>query len=550
MNLREISKFLSNYIFILASFLIVPLFMAFYFQFFVPRAEHPQPHSTFAFLVTILICLMTACLLYYYGRKADGRNFFRREGFLSVILIWFISGVIGALPFYISHTLTNPVDAYFESIAGFTTTGSSVMYPMNYNPETKTNNPVHYTTAGTQKLTYTFFGNIKPVVDPQTGKVLYSGFDAIGKALLFWRCFMQWVGGMGIVVLFIAILPAYGLGGNKLLMQAELPGPQNETIAPKSKDAASLLWKVYLFFTLAAILFIKYSNASITWYDSILIATSTISTGGFLPLKESILVYNLPILQWIMIFFMFIGSTNFTIHLYVLKGKLYRLFDSELILFVISILIGVSFVILSLFGTQQMLLSGESIQFSFANSIRYGLFQYLSCQSTTGIMLMNYDQWPFFAQAIMISAMYVGGMSCSTAGGIKVMRHYILMKTAAYKTEAIFKPERIRAFKVHNRLVNNRTKETVLTFFFVVISFSLLSTLIYIADGMDFRTAFSSTSCMINNVGLGYGPSGTSQSFAFMSNFSKMISTFWMVLGRLEFFVILILFTPTFWRTR
>jgi len=208
------------------------------------------------------------------------------------------------------------------------------MYAMNYNTETKSNDPIHYSTSGTQKRTYTFKGNIKPVVNPQSGLVLYSGFDAIGKALLFWRCFMQWVGGMGIVVLFIAILPAYGLGGNKLLMQAELPGPQNETIAPKSKDAASLLWKVYLFFTLAAILFIKYSNASITWYDSILIATSTISTGGFLPLKESILVYNLPILQWIMIIFMFIRKLLiFTIHLYVLKGKLYRLFDSELISF-------------------------------------------------------------------------------------------------------------------------------------------------------------------------------------------------------------------------
>lgn len=550
MNLREVSKFLSNYIFILASFLIIPLCIAFYFEFFVPKSVHPQPHSTGSFCITILICIAVAYVLHAFGKRATGENFFRREGLLAVILIWFISGTIGALPFYLSKTLENPVDAIFESISGFTTTGSSVMYPMNYDPATGENKIVSVVVSDSLKITYSFYGNIKPVIDPESGQVLYSGFDAIGKALLFWRCFMQWVGGMGIVVLFIAILPAYGLGGNKLLMQAELPGPQHENIAPKAKDAASLLWKVYLLFTVIAIIFLKFSNSSITWYDSILIATSTVSTGGFLPLKEGILVYNLPIVQWIMIIFMFLGSVNFTIHFYVLKGKLYRLLDTELILYVISILVGVCLVGFSLAGTEQVLLSGESVRFSFANTIRYGLFQYLSCQSTLGMVLMDYDQWPFFAQSMMITAMYIGGMSCSTAGGIKVMRYYILMKSAAYRTEAIFQPERVRAFRVRNRLINDKTKETALTFFFVVISFSLIATLIYIADGMDFRTAFSCTSSMINNVGMGYGPSGPSQSFAFMSNFSKIISTFWMVLGRLEFFVLLILFTPAFWKSR
>lgn len=550
MNLREVSKFLSNYIFILASFLIVPLCMAFYYEFLVPPETHPQPHSTLAFCITILICLAVALLLFFIGKKARGKNFFRREGFLAVILIWFISGIIGALPFYLSKTLTHPLDAYFESISGFTTTGASVMYPMNYNPKTGENNPLHYQIKGGLKTTYTYYGNIKPVVDSQTHEILYSGYDAIGKALLFWRCFMQWVGGMGIVVLFIAILPAYGLGGNKLLMQAELPGPQNENLAPRARDAASLLWKVYLFFTVMAICFLKLSNATMTWYDAILIGIGTISTGGFLPLKQSIIVYNLPIVQWIMVLFMFIGSINFSIHFYILKGKLSRLFDPELLLYVVCIVIGSLLVFATLVGTDQALLSGSAIQFHYLNTLRYTLFQYLSCQSSTGIMLMDYDQWPFFAQAILITAMYVGGMSCSTAGGIKVIRYYILLKTAAYRTEAIFKPEKIRAVRIRNHLVTDKTKETVLTFFFIVILFSLLSTLVYIADGMDFSTAFSCTSAMINNVGIGYGPGGPTQSFAFMSYFSKLISTFWMILGRLEFFVLLILFTPAFWRNR
>lgn len=548
MNLREVSKFLSKYIFILASFLIVPFLIASYYEFFVPVSEHPQPHSTFAFFLTILICLTIGFLLYYHGKKSDGGSFFRKEGFLAVILIWFLSGIIGALPFYFSNTLDSPVDAYFEAISGFTTTGCTVMYPMNYDVVTHANNPVHVLMSDRLGIEYTFYGNIKPVLDAATGQVLYSGYDAIGKALLFWRSFMQWVGGMGIVVLFIAILPAYGLGGNKLLMQQELAGPSMENIAPRARDAASLLWKVYLFFTIVGILFIKFSNSSIDWYDALLISMSTVSTGGFLPLKQSILIYNLPIVQWIMICFMFIGSTNFTLHFYVLKGKLSRLMDTELLLFITSILIGSILVLICLIGTRQFLFSGQTVQIGFLNSMRYSLFQYLSSQSTAGIALMDFNQWPFLAQAIMISATYIGGMSCSTAGGIKVIRHYILLKTSLYRTEAIFKPEKVRTFKIRNNIVNDQTKETVQTFFFIMICFSLLSTVIYIADGLDFKTAFGTTSSMINNVGFGYGAAGITQSFAFMSTFSKLISTFWMILGRLEFFVLLILFTPAFWR--
>jgi trk system potassium uptake protein TrkH len=548
MNLREVSRFLSNYIFILASFMIVPFLIACYYQLFVPVSQHPQPHSTFAFLFTILICLAVGYLLYYYGKKSDGGNFFRKEGFLAVILIWFISGVIGALPFYFSKTLDNPVDAYYEAISGFTTTGSTVMYPMNYNVQSGINEPITLMHTDRIGSKYTFYGNIKPVVDAATGQVLYSGYDAIGRALLFWRSFMQWVGGMGIVVLFIAILPAYGLGGNKLLMQQELAGPSIENIAPRARDAASLLWKVYLLFTLLGFLIIKFSNNSMDWYDSLLISMAAISTGGFLPLKESILIYNLPVIQWIMIFLMFIGSTNFTLHFYLLRGKLSRLMDTELLLFVISILIGSFLVLLCLIGTNQFLFSGQTVQIGALNAIQYSLFQYISSQSTTGIALMDFNQWPFLAQAILISATYIGGMSCSTAGGIKVIRHYILLKTSLYRTEAIFKPDQMRTFKIRNTVVNDQTKETVQTFFFIMICFSLISTLIYIADGLDFKTAFGTTSSMLNNVGFGYGVAGTTQSFAFMSNFSKLISTFWMILGRLEFFVLLILFTPAFWK--
>lgn len=548
MHIREISKFISNYLFVLAAFLLIPLSIALYYQFFVPKYLHPQPHSTLAFIYTILICLVLAFILRYVGRKADGRKLFRRESFLSLCLIWFLSGIIGGIPFILSGTLSNPIDAYFEAVSGFTTTGASVMYPKNIDPVTGENKPINVFFSEASKVKYSFYGNISPIKDPTTGQVLYTGFDAIGTGLLFWRSFMQWLGGMGIVVLFIAVLPAYGLGGNKLLVQAEIPGPSKESLAPRAKEAASLLWKAYLALTIILIFLLKASSSDLTLLDSVLISMATISTGGFMPYRETLQIYNAPLIQWIMMLFMLIGSTNFTLIFYVIRGKLFKLLDPEFLLYVLTILIGSSFVIFNLVGKHEMMLSGITEKLNLTQSFRLGLFQYISCQSSTGFMLVDYDQWPYFAQAIMITAMYLGGMSCSTAGGIKVLRYYILMRAAIFRTESIFKPEIVSTFKIRQQPVNPTIKETTLSFFFLVIFFSLLSTLIYIADGLDFRTAFSVTSSFINNVGLAYGPGGASQSFAYMSNFSKLASTFWMVLGRLEFYMLLILFTPAFWK--
>jgi len=246
--------------------------------------------------------------------------------------------------------------------------------------------------------------------------------------------------------------------------------------------------------------------------------------------------------------FMIIGSINFSIFFQLIKGKLYRLFDPELLLYGVTIIVGSSFIIGSLVGKQEILLAGVSEKLGFTDAFRLGLFQYVSCQSSTGFVLLDYDQWPHFAQAILVTSMFIGAMSCSTGGGLKVMRYLILMRTAIFRTEAIFKPEIIRTFKIRKQPVNPTIKETTLSFFFIAIFFSLISTLVYIADGLDFRTAFSAACTMINNVGVAYGPGGPTQTFAFMTNFSKFISTFWMVLGRLEYYMILILLTRTFWK--
>lgn len=548
MNRQEIYKFISGYFLIFSALVVIPFLIAFWYQFFIPAYLHPQPHSTLAFLLTILCCLALGFTFRYLGKDADGRRFFRKEGFLSLCIIWFLSGIIGGLPFLLSKTFDNPIDAYFEAMSGITTTGCTVIYPMQIDPVTHQNMPINVVISEKMNIKYRFYGNIRPIIDPKTGIVLYAGTDAISKAILFWRCLLQWLGGMGIVILFIAVLPAYGLGGNKLLVQAELPGPSSEDLAPKAKDAASLLWKTYLAISILGIFFLRIFNPNLSVMDAVYIVMATVSTGGFLPYQQSLHVFNNPTLQWMLILLMIIGSINFSLIFQVIKGKLYRLMDPELLLFLLTLVIGGGFIVASIVGKQELLLAGLSEQLNFKDAMRIGLFQYISCQSTTGMLLLDYDQWPHFAQAIMVTAMFIGAMSCSTGGGIKIMRYYILLLTALYRTEAIFQPEVVRTFRIRNQPVNPTIKETTLSFFFIAIVFTLVSTLVYIADGIDFRTAFTTAATMINNVGVAYGPGGPSQTFTFMSNFSKFISTFWMVLGRLEYYMILILLTRAFWR--
>lgn len=548
MHRREIYKFISGYFFIYSAIMLIPLALAAYYQFILPRYLHPQPHSTLAFLITICSCVGFGFIFRFLGREADGRKFFRKEGFLSLSIIWILSGVFGGMPFVLSKTLTNPIDAYFEAMSGITTTGSTVMYPKKINPVTKANEPIHVLISQRLNIKYTFYGNIDPIIDKDSGIILFAGNDAVGKAILFWRSFLQWLGGMGIVILFIAVLPTYGLGGNKLLVQAELPGPSSEDLAPRAKEAATLLWKSYLLISVAAIFILKLCDSNISIMDSIYLVMATISTGGFMPYKQSLHVFNNPALQWMLIVYMLIGSINFSLTFQLIKGKLYRLLDPELLLFLLTLIIGSGIIIVSLIGREEILFAGFSEKLNFTQAFRLGLFQYISCQTSAGLLLLDYDQWPHFAQAIMITAMFIGAMSCSTGGGIKIMRYLILIRTALYRTEAIFKPEIVRTFRVRNQPVNPTIKETTLSFFFIAISFSLISTLVYIADGLDFRTAFSTASTMINNVGIAYGPGGPTQTFAFMSNFSKFISTFWMVLGRLEYYMILILLTRAFWK--
>jgi trk system potassium uptake protein len=551
MYFKEVLKFLGSYLSFLGVVLLVPFFTSIYFQFYVPVWRHPQPHSTLAFFLTIVITFALAFFFKFKGkRKKDvDRKIYRKEGLILVALIWFFTAFVGALPFYLSGTLSNPVDAYFESMSGLTTTGASVMTAKSYDPETKEEIPIVKTSAVAPHLKYQFYGTITPVVDSKNRGVLIEGVEAVGKGLLLWRSLMQWLGGMGIVVLFVAVLPALGVGG-KVLYSAEVPGPNKGGMTPRIKETASKLWRLYLSMTLIQILLLYSTNTNVGWFDALVISFSSISTGGFSVKNESIAAYSSYHTELIVLIFMILGSINFNVYFNLLKRKFARAFSAELKVYMLSLLIGSAVIAFYIYGEKNTFLNGEQEVLGGFDSFRLGFFQLVSAQSSTGFVTTNYDTWPYACQVLMLIAMFFGGMSGSTGGGVKVIRFMMIFRIIQNKVEKIYRPETTKEVVLEGRVIDEKAGLTVLIYLVIVVAFSLLGTLLYTFDKVDPETALSLSACMINNIGISFRSAGPTESFAFLSNFSKIVSIFWMLLGRLEFFALLVLLTPSFWKSR
>lgn len=543
---REISRVIGQYLFYFAILFFIPLCISIYYEFFASSVEHPQPHSSLAFFYSGAICLGMAFLFWKVGLSASGK-LYRREALAIVAAIWFITAAVAGLPFYFSGTFEKPVDCYFEAMSGLTTTGASVMHPKSYDPDGKEVACLIKADWG-EYDDYEFFGTIKPVRDI-TGKSIFTGIEAVGKAILFWRSFLQWLGGMGIVVLFIAILPALGMGG-KVLYQAEVPGPMKDSVTPRIKETASILWKLYLGLTVLEIILLTTTNREISLFDAFTITFSNLSTGGFSVHNAGIAFYQNAITEWIIIVFMIVGSINFAIYFHCLKGKIYRIYEAEFITYLLFLFIVSCLVIYYLFGEKIVLLNdlGEKISCSFEGYIRYACFHLVSAQTSTGFATADYNIWPVPAQMIMLLVMFIGSMSGSTGGGIKVIRYYMLFFIAKNKIESIFRPETVRTLRIGKQEVDNNASTTVLTFFFIVVFLVVVATLMLTMDGVDPETAFSVNTCMINNIGIAFRAAAKAGSFAFLSSFGKILSSFLMLLGRLEFFALLILLVPAFWK--
>ncbi len=536
MILRDLSRALSQILFFFSLVLIVPLGVAIYYDFIVDNISHFYPLSTPAFAWTLLISLVICLILYLYGRKSKG-ELRRRESILIVVLFWIFASALGSLPFIFSKTIENPLDALFETVSGVTTTGSSIIYPKAFDPQTHQEIQSHIPRSQSSAKNYYFYGTVNPIINPNTHAVL-EGLHAIGRPILFWRSFIQWLGGLGITLIFIAVFPFLAMGG-KFLAEAESSSPYRDPMTPRIKQTASNLWKIYLGLSLLEVILLLLTNAKMHLFDAVVITFSNISTGGFSIHNNSIGHYNHSVTEWIVMLFMICGAINFSLYFFLIKGKIKRLFHPELFLFLI-------FILLSCFLTSFKLFA----RLPFSDALRNGSFQAISSMTCTGFFTANYDLWPYASQAIMLFSMYIGGMTGSTAGGIKTARHLILFRAVKHKIESIFRPETIRSLKIGTQNISDTPLLTIFTFFWIVIVISALGILLLIFDGIDPETAFGLITCAVNNVGLSFRAAGPTATCAFLPPFSKCVLILWMLLGRLEFFAFLILCVRSFWKNR
>jgi len=352
------------------------------------------------------------------------------------------------------------------------------------------------------------------------------------------RFFFGAAGGLGIVVIFLTVLPALQVGG-KFLYQVETSGPIKEGISPRVKETSARLWKLYLTLTVLEIGLLMATNFSMSFFDALCISLSNISTGGFSVRNDSIASYHSTITEWIVFLFMIAGSINFSLYFQAMRLKFSRIYVPDFFLFLGTAFIGC--ILISLFLLPM---------YPIGQAFRLGSFQALSVQTTTGFFTANYDTWPFAAQMFMLLLMFVGGMSGSTAGGIKTSRFYILFKIIQNRLESIYRPDSVRTLRIGQSEVDDKNALTVLAFFCIVAFFTILGTVSLVLDGVDPETSLGVIACFLNNVGIAFRAAGPMDSFAFLSPLSKTLSIFWMLLGRLEYYVVLLLFLPSFWKKR
>lgn len=545
MYYAEISKTVGIFFVGLLLMLLLPFGFSLYIDFFADPSHYPEPSATKGFLFTILITFFLTLFFLFFGKKSQG-YLYRKEGLISVALIWLLAPLIAGLPFFLSGTFDHFYESYFEATSGLTTTGASVMYPKKFDAR---GGEIPYVRRVSYELetNYQFYGTINPVRS-ESGEIVKEGIEAVNKAILLWRSFIQWLGGLGIVVLFVAVLPLLGVGG-KLLYQNEMAGPIKEGLTPRIKETAIHLWRIYLILTILEVGALLVTNPQLDLFNALSITFSTISTGGFSVINGSIGGYSNAMTEWVVILFMILGGVNFSLYFFMLRGKFFRLYDPELAVYLIVIILASTYAASMIVG-EPLYDTNDHVGalIKIPDAIRQGTFQIVSAVTSTGFATANYDKWPYPVQTLMLILVFFGGMAGSTSGGLKVIRSMILFKTAQNKIELIYRPETVRPFRIGERVIDTSVAMTTLIFFLTLIAISILGTFLLILDGLDPETALTVIGSMINNSGLGFREAGPTDTFAFLSPFSQYMTSIWMILGRLEFFTLLAILVPAFWQ--
>ncbi len=432
-------------------------------------------------------------LLIWYPVRRHRRELRIRDGFIVVASFWIVLGLVGAAPLYLDdHISLSLTDSVFESMSGLTTTGATVL----------------------------------------------TGLDELPKALLFYRQQLQWFGGMGIIVLAVAVLPMLGVGGMQLY-RAETPGPiKDSKLTPRITETAKALWYIYLGITVFCA--VAFWSAGMTIFDAICHSFSTVAIGGFSTHDASIGYFNSPLIEWITIFFMLVAGVNFSLHFVAWReGKLTSyLFDPEfraymVVLSVVSMLVFVSLLMTNAFD-------------SIPETITKSVFQAVSIGTTTGFATANYSAWPGAIPLLLILASFIGGCAGSTGGGMKVVRWLLIYKQGVREMFRLVHPSAEKPVKLGTKPVPDRVIEAVWGFFSVYVVLFGVMMLVLMTTGLDQVTAFSAVAATLNNLGPGLGE--VSNNFASINDMAKWVTVVAMLLGRLEIFTLLVLCTPAFWR--
>ncbi len=431
-----------------------------------------------------LVCFLTF-------RRFNQPYMSHRTAMAIVTIGWIAATVIGALPFFLSETFASFTDCIFESISGFSTTGSSVL----------------------------------------------TDIERVSKGILMWRSLTHWLGGMGIIVLSLAILPFLGLGGMQLY-KAEAPGPTPDKLTPRIRDTASALWRVYLLFTFVMILLLMCGGMNL--FDAICHTFGTLATGGFSTKNLSITFYHSAYIDAVITIFMLLAGINFSLHYQMLSGKpRFALRDPELRFFlsVVAVLI-----LLTTFAMYQ------TTYHSLSQAFRYAAFQVSSIITTTGYATADFENWPVFPQCMLLFCMFLGPSAGSTGGGMKCMRIMLLLKHSYLELFRMIHPHAVTQLKFGKRLVSDDIIRGIWGFFIIYLGLFILSSLVLTALGIDMVTSFSAVAACIGNIGPGLGSVGPRENFAHLPLLAKWVLSFCMLLGRLEIYTVIILFVPEFWR--
>jgi trk/ktr system potassium uptake protein len=478
-NITIVLKVLSFLLIVEGLFMLSGIGFAFYFK-----------ESVLPLLLSSVITMSVGIPIWLLTKKNDKKNIGKREGYLIVALTWVIISIFGTLPFLLSGSIDSYTDAFFETMSGFTTTGATVI----------------------------------------------KDIESLPRNILYWRAMTHWIGGMGIIVLTVAILPFLGIGGLQLMI-AEMPGITPDKLHPRITETAKRFWAIYVIFTMAEVILLWVGEMD--FFDSVCHSFATMATGGFSTKNDSIAGF-MPYTQYIIVAFMFLAGTNFTLHYFVLHRKFNKLRTNEefKIYFWIVAIISV-FIAIGLFLTYE--LDAES---SFRNSV----FTVVSILTTTGFVTTDYSLWPSILWMFIFALMFIGGSAGSTGGGVKIIRHLLLIKNSLLEMKRSIHPQAIIPVKYNGKSVSQQIIFNVMGFFLIYIIIFSVGTLTLSLFGYDFYTSIGATIASLGNIGPGIGDVGPVDNYSFFSPLAKWFLSFLMLLGRLELFTILIVISPAFWK--